>query len=490
MATEEQYSSAVKLSPATRIFLSHKYNCYIIAIIGFKTSIDAEIVKEGLKQTLIKHSRFSSKLVLKDESKSRNEPRWIPMPVNLEDHVIVPDLDQKIDDPDRFVEDYISHMTTSPLDLSKPLWELHLLNLRTSDSESVGVFRFHHTVGDGSSLMSLLLACTRQTSNPKALPTLPTATARRVDPAAAASSPRFLPAVSSALSLARNTFVDVLLFVATILFLRDTNTPIKGQKGVESTTKRFVHRSISLHDVKLIKDAMNTTINDVLLGVTTAGLSRYLNRIYGAQNGKDDKETKKMGNYLPKGIRLRARIAVNLRPAQGIQVPTETMAKEDSISKTKLGNVVGFLHLPFTISLQEDPLDYIRGAKSTVDRKKNSYGSLFTYLFNKLLLKTLGTKAAVAARYRDASSTTINFSNMAGPLEEINLFGHPLAYLAATGYGNPYALAIQFVSYFNKMTIALAVDPNVIPDPHQLLDDLEESFKLIKNAVLKQGESV
>lgn len=36
------------------------------------------------------------------------------------------------------------------------------------------------------------------------------------------------------------------------------------------------------------------------------------------------------------------------------------------------------------------------------------------------------------------------------------------------------------------MTIALGVDPNVIPDPHQLLDDLEESLNLIKEAVIKQ----
>lgn len=39
----------------------------------------------------------------------------------------------------------------------------------------------------------------------------------------------------------------------------------------------------------------------------------------------------------------------------------------------------------------------------------------------------------------------------------------------------------------NKMTIALSVDPSVIPDPHQLCDDLEESLKLIRDAVMKKG---
>ena len=37
------------------------------------------------------------------------------------------------------------------------------------------------------------------------------------------------------------------------------------------------------------------------------------------------------------------------------------------------------------------------------------------------------------------------------------------------------------------MTIVLAVDRNVIPDPQQLFDDLEESLRLIRDAVIKQG---
>ena len=49
------------------------------------------------------------------------------------------------------------------------------------------------------------------------------------------------------------------------------------------------------------------------------------------------------------------------------------------------------------------------------------------------------------------------------------------------------ALTIHFQSYVDKMTIVLAVDPKVIPDPEQLLEDLEESLKLIREAAVKQG---
>ena len=43
---------------------------------------------------------------------------------------------------------------------------------------------------------------------------------------------------------------------------------------------------------------------------------------------------------------------------------------------------------------------------------------------------------------------------------------------------------IHFQSYINKMTFILSVDEEIIPDPNQLCDDLEESLKFIKDAVI------
>ncbi|KAL5568354.1 hypothetical protein UlMin_024929 [Ulmus minor] len=480
-ASDEESPMKMKLSPAARLFQSPKFNCYIVAIMGCNTIIDPEVIKEGLKHTLLKHPRFSSKLVI-TKNKLWEKKRWSPTPVNLEEHVFVPKFDSKIDNPNQFVEDYISHMTTSPLDMSKPLWELHLLNLKCSQAESLGVFRIHHSVGDGASLMSLLLACTRKTSDPEALPTLPTTT--KHSSSSDHSSPFwwFLLAAWYAIVMIWNTFVDVMVFAMTILFLKDTNTPIKGAEGVELTTKRFVHRSISLDQIKFIKKAMNTTVNDVLLGVTQAGLSRYLNRRYATQNGKDEGTSKKI-NYLPKGIRLRATILVNLRPTIGIQALADMMSKK---SKTKWGNLIGYLLLPFTIALQENPLDYVRTAKATIDRKKHSFEAICTHFCAQLLLRTIGVELTAPIARRAIFNTTVAFSNMVGPQEDISFYGHPIAFLAPSVYGHPHALTIHFQSFINKMIIVLAVDPNVIPDPQQLFGDIEESLKLILEATIKQ----
>ncbi|KAL6132154.1 hypothetical protein ACLB2K_070525 [Fragaria x ananassa] len=168
-------------------------------------------------------------------------------------------------DADQFVRDYISHLTTSPLDLSKPIWEVHVL--KTSDAEAVAVIRIHHSMGDGASLMSLLLACTRKTSDPDALPSVPNQ--RKHQGSSSSDLSVFwwlLLAIWSAVTLIGNTFVDLVLFVATILFLKDTKTPVNGPPGVELTAKRFLHRTVSLDHIKQVKNAMNMVCQpDILI---------------------------------------------------------------------------------------------------------------------------------------------------------------------------------------------------------------------------------
>ncbi|KAJ7965355.1 O-acyltransferase WSD1-like [Quillaja saponaria] len=478
---DESIGSEQALSPAARLFHAPNFNCYIIAIIGCKTKICPQVLKDGLQHTLLKQPRFSSKLVKKGRKVS-----WTPTTVNLDNHVITPEIDTKsIDFPDQFVEDYISNFTRTPLDICKPLWEFHVLNIKTSDAESVGVFRIHHSIGDGASLISLLLACTRKTTDPEVLPTTPTTKKRSTATGSGNYSNMFcacwvLLAIWRGLMFLWNTLVDLVLFVATILFLKDSKTPLKGDLGVDLNTKRFVHRTVSLDDIKLVKNAMDMTINDVLLGITQAGFTRYLNRTY-----SDDANRK--ANNLPKSIRLRASILVNLRPTAGIQDLADMMAKN---SKTGWGNWIGYIILPFTIALQDDPLEYIRQAKATIDRKKHSFESVCTYWCARFVLNLFGTKVAATITRRVLFNTTIAFSNVVGPQEEISFYGLPITYLAPSVYGHPQALTIHYQSYINKMTISMAVDPNVISDPHLLCNDLEESLKLIPRCQLLKKASL
>ncbi|CAN6295050.1 unnamed protein product [Urochloa humidicola] len=469
------------LSPTARMF----HDFYIVAVVGLGTPIDFDPARAGLEATLVRHPRFSSIRVMDGP-----EPRWVRTTVNLDDHIIVPDLDPAAiaADPDRALEDYVASLSTLPMDQSRPLWELHVLDFPTSEAASAAVFRIHHALGDGASLVSLLLACTRSASDPDAPPAMPASV-----PAAAASSgarrrrarpvygapPR--PAWSagamalaawavSCVLLAWHTAVDVARFVAMALgFVRDPPTLFAGVKGVESRRKRFVMRTFSLDDVKLVKHALGCTVNDVLVGVTSAALSRYYFRKLG-----DDHDTNRSTCF-------RSVLFVNLRPTPGIQELTKMM-ESGKHNDLKWGNRLGYIVLPFKIVKHDDPLDYVRDAKKTVDRKKHSFEAIATHLIAETVTKLFGIEVSTGLFHRMVSSTTVLFSNMIGPAEPIEFYGHPVTYIAPSNFGHPSALTIHWQSYMDTIKIILAVDDAQFLDSHDLLDDFAESLERIRNA--------
>lgn len=463
------------LSPMSRLFHEPESNLYIVVMIGFKSKINPEFVKANLENSLLKHHRFSS-LQVEDE-KTKGGLKWVPTKVNLDNHVIVPNLEPKsIDSADKFVEDYVSNLSKTGIEMSKqPMWDLHLLNIKTSDAESVAVLRMHHSLGDGTSVVSLFLSCTRKVSNPEELPSNFTPRTSKEDDSKSYSIKGFFKYFWFVVSLFYNTLVDVVMVMATILmFVKDSETPLKGIMGKASNPRRFVHRSVSLDDVKSVKNAMNATINDAMVAVTEAGLSRYLNRKYG-ELLLVNKGASERNNNLPKNIRLRAAIIKDLRSSSEVQELADIVKNG---YKTKSGNKIGFVIFPFNIALRDDPLDYLREAKARMDRKKASLEAEFSYLLSQYTVK-FGIKGANCP-----SKTTLLFSNVKGPEEELSFYGHPIAYVAPSCYGQTNELTIHLVSYANKMTFILSVDGYSIPDPHRLCDDLEESLHLMKTAVI------
>ncbi|GFP81103.1 o-acyltransferase wsd1 [Phtheirospermum japonicum] len=272
------------------------------------------------------------------------------------------------------------------------------------------------------------------------------------------------------------------------MFLKDTKTPIKGERGIEFSPKRFVHRIIDFDDIKLVKSAMNVTVNDVATGVAEAGLTRYLNMRYGKKVNiaKAMQKHVKNTNLLPKNLRLTSVVCFNLRPSPIIEDLADIMENEEKL-KGKWGNMIGLAHLPLTMALQDDPLAYLRRAKAAMDRKKQSFEPNCFAMLVILLTKFFGMKRAAAMTSTILWNTTLLFSNIMGPPEEIAPFGHPLSYIAPTLTGFPQALVVHFQSYADKFIISIAADEKLIPNPHQLCDDMVKSLKDIKDALLERG---
>ncbi|KAL0801620.1 hypothetical protein Bca101_056796 [Brassica carinata] len=435
----------VPVSPFSRMLSLPGLDCFNIITLGLKNEANTSSFIEGLKNTLINHPRFSSILVT-GHGEHKGKAKWIPTKVKVEEHVFVPDIDPDIEDPDEFLEHYTSSMALSPMDMSKPLWEFHILKLKTSHAGSVVVARFHHSLGDGMSLMSLLLACTQKLCDPDALPT----------------------SVAPKKSKAKNGCLSFLSW------LWNAATRLMGKPGV---TNKFIHQIISLNDVKIVKNAMNMTINDVLLGMVQAGLSRYLHQRY------DLETTSKSRKSLDK-ICLHGVVFFNLRPNRNIEDLANMLAKG---SKCRWGNSIGYVLIPLWMKAEDNILEYARQAKTTMDRKKHSLEPLFFYGLLKLTVKAFGLPALKALVQRTFSKTMMVFSNVVGPAEEISIFGHHISYIAANVSGAPQSLNLSIQSYADKVIINVGVDLDVIPDPHHLCLLMIEALHAMKSAALERS---
>ncbi|XP_037442835.1 O-acyltransferase WSD1-like isoform X1 [Triticum dicoccoides] len=467
------------VTPSARLFEA----IYIVVMVGLGSPVNLAIFSAGIAAQLARYPRFRS-IQVTDGCKS---PRWACTEVNVDDHMIVPTLDPAAveADPDRAVEDYVASLQALPMDCSRPLWEFHFLDFPTSEATSTVVFRVHHSLGDGMSLITLLLASARSAADPTRLPAMPEQPARtgaiyeprHRQPLPSGALAAFVAWVWPYLALAWNTVVDVIFFAATIVFLRDPNTLFRrGDSQVTlNPRRRFVHRSFSLDDVKFIKNAMNCTVNDVLVGVTSAALSQYYFR--------------KSGYPKTRKLCLRCVLPVNTRPTASLQTYVN-MIESGKSNDVAWGNQIGYILLPFHLLVHDDPLAYVRKAKKTLDRKKSSLEVIFTCMISELFVKMFGLKAGAFIIRRMLTNTTTTFSNMVGPTEQVEFYGHPFVFIAPTVYGIPQALIVHYQSYNSTIKVILSVDEEIIPNYTQLLDDFVESFGHIKDAASRLSTHV
>ncbi|KAM3277057.1 hypothetical protein ACQJBY_045075 [Aegilops geniculata] len=475
-ATEEPVTPTARLMEAI----------YIVVTIGLGSPVNLPVFSAGVAAELARYARFRS-IQVTDGSKDGKNPRWARTAVNVEDHMIVPTLDPAAveADPDRAVEDYVASVYALPMDCSRPLWEFHFLDFPTSEAASTVVFRVHHSLSDGMSLITMLLASARSAADQTRLPAMPEPPARtgaiyaprRREPSSAGALAAFIAWIWPYLVLAWNTMVDVSFFAATTVFLRDPCTPFRRAEGdvTFNPRRRFVHRSLSLDDVKFIKNAMSCTVNDVLVGATSAALSRYY---FGKTGGTDTYRTW-----------LRSVLLVNTRPTASLQTYAN-MIESGRSNDVAWGNQLGYILLPFHLAMHDDPLAYVRKAKMIADRKKSSLEAIFTCKTSEVFVKMFGLKAGAFIFRRMFANTTISFSNLVGPTEKIELCGHPVVFIAPSVYGVPQALIVHYQSYNNTIKIVLSVDEEIFPDYSQLLDDFVVSFGLIKDAASRLSESI
>ncbi|KQJ95232.1 hypothetical protein BRADI_3g15950v3 [Brachypodium distachyon] len=372
----EDCTAQEPVSPTARLM----DGSYIVVSIGLGAPLNLPVFRAGTAASAVSKTMIRFDMYMEVMSEE-GTPRWVVCTeVNMDNHLIVPRLDPAAleADPDKAVEDYVASLSRFPdKDHSRPAWEFHLLDVPTSEAASTAAIR----------LPAMLSVPTRKGA----------------------------------------------------IYARPRPPKSAGALAFLLTWTRFVHRSLCLDDVKFLKNAMNCTVNDVLVGVTSAALSQY----YFGNSGKISK------------LCVRSILFVNLRPTHSLQTYVNMIESGDS-NDVKWGNRLGYIILPFHIAMHNDPLEYVRKAKKTVERKKSSLEVIFTNMVTEFIIKTLGAKVVFC--------------------------GHPVSFIAPSLYGAPEALFVHYQSYGSTMKVILAVDEAVFPDYHKLLDDFSESLQLIKGA--------
>jgi len=454
-ATEEAAEEPPEEEPVTpcgRLFCEPNMSCYIMCILGFKNLINLPEFKQALKETLVKHKRFHSVMT----KNAKGIDVWVATEVDIDAHVFEPSgfLEEDLAAP-HFVEAYVADLASAPpMSFSRPLWACHILNGTSGDAAAHMVVRVHHSLGDGTSLMSLLLACTRRVDQPNMLPSVP---AKRKNLKA---DPPFslLSSLWKTLILVRNTMIGLSYYFATILWIKDSDTKIKGHQGVERAPKSLMYTVIDIDDMRLVKDAVNGTINDVLMGIIGAGLHQYLEGHHKDVANADDEPESRGKNTKTDGVtqiqptmqngvsshrkttlnlnhlRIRATALQNTRMTPGLQ---ELVTMMEGGSQKQWGNRLGYLIFPISVKHFSDPLDHVRAAKRTSDRMKASLEGAFTYWSGALLMAMTGPPQVARLTEHTTLQTTMAVSNVPGPMEPVMFGGNPIVLIYPTAAGQP-----------------------------------------------------
>ncbi|KAI8008806.1 O-acyltransferase WSD1 [Camellia lanceoleosa] len=294
--------------------------------------------------------------------------------------------------------------------------------------------------------------------------------------------------------------------------LDDDRTPIhSGTEGLEFQPKVTTKMTFSPDQLKQIKDNLNVTINDVIVGIIYLGTRTYMK--VAAENNNDE-----LGNINTKTIGL---VLLNTRAIGGYKSVSEMLKKNVEMP---WGNRFAFLHVPvpqLTDDESSNPLDYILKTHKMIKRKRNSSAIYFTGLLLDTMRKFRGFEwivlVAVARGFlitigrrpivvfprkifvslsldcligivifclklvHNHKSTSRRFLDSSGPIEKISMANHPVSDFYYIVGGCPRSLGVTMVSYMGKLNVVFATEKGLI-DIEKYKSCIESAFQMTLEA--------
>ena len=182
----------------------------------------------------------------------KGDRQWKMVEVKLEDHVNVPIFPAGLSPTsyDAYLDDYMSKVAMDQFPQSKPLWEVHIFKYPTSNAAGNIIFKLHHSLGDGYSLMGALLSCLQSVDNPSAPLTLPSRPHTELE----SDNKSALAKVFQIFPLIFNSLSDFGWSFLKSTSVKDDRTPIRsGNEGVEFRPITISTMTFSIDRIKHIK---------------------------------------------------------------------------------------------------------------------------------------------------------------------------------------------------------------------------------------------
>lgn len=387
-------------------------------------------------------------------------PFWVDYPeFDLHDHLSRVRLPAPGDEA--AFHDLVGEVLSPPLDRSRPLWQLVLVEGLEGNRFAI-VYKTHHALADGFSAVDIGKLLFDPEANPvpsreeapwdpQQPPTRGALVARAVSGvwATLRRMMRWLGTAGRNPKRARKRAADGvagLWEVTSAWFKPAPKVPLNVDIG---PARSFAWAEFPLADVKRIKNALSVTVNDVILAATAGALRRWLY----------DREVE------TEGIELKALVPVSVR----------TIDEEG-----ELGNRLTAMRGPLPVGI-EDPVDRLGAVHVGMDELKSSK-------------QPLGAEAIWGLNdwFRDFApplllrpTAAINFStrlfnllvtNFPGPQIPFYVLGREVTGVFPVGFlARRHALAIAIVSYNGKVGFGILADKAAMPDVECLSDYLGEA---------------
>ena len=443
------------------------------AVITFDRPLDMARVRQVLAYRWLRYERFRQRVVRPPVPLLR--PYWEDDPhfdlsLHLQ-HIALPRPGDRA-----ALQDMVSDLMSTPLDFSRPPWKFYVID-NYGDGCAI-MARTHHCLADGMALVAVLLAMTDFYPDAPLSPGAPVeglsgdgllggwrrevgntvGLARSLVGRAVGGARAVVGDADHAIGLGEQGAGYGLAAGRLLARSADPRTRLKGKLGV---MKRAAwSEPFPLDDIKLIKNTLGGTVNDVLVTAVAGGLRRYL--VAAGDDVGDDSG----------GLEIRAALPVNLRG--------------DS-DNGKLGNKFGLVFLTLPVHIEEPlmrladvrrrMLELKRSAEAPVTLGILGAMGLGTDAFREFVVRTLEPKA------------TIVLTNVPGPPIPLYLAGERIRELMFwVPQAGRLGVGISILSYAGNIHLGIATDAGLVPDPERVLVGVQAELarlKTLANAVNK-----